>query len=526
MLTSCYGMSVGQLLEKAHRTSPDKEVIYDGIRRLSYADLESEANEIASGLSQIGVKPGDRVAVCLPIWYEFIVLVFAIAKIGAILVPFNTRYHENETEHILQDSGAKVVFFTQEFDKVNHLNQLQSIKKRLKSLQYLITVRFEHEEMKSYQELREIGREVKLPELKVDVKEDVFAIIYTSGTTSKPKGAMLTHNNLVNNGITASLAIRATREDVLLQATPYFHIMGLGAIIRLAACETKVVILETYKPERVLQLIEQEKITIHPGVPTLFSLELNHPSFKSYDLSSLRLAIMAGMPCPVELIRKVKAEMGCPVLISYGMTETSPLLTFTDFEDDDITQAETVGRAVTGVELKTVDENRQEVAVGEIGELACRSPGLMKGYYNLPVMTRAVVDDERWFYTGDLVTSDAKGYIRIVGRKNDMMIRGGYNVYPKEIEEIFYNHASIMEVAIVGLPDSVLGEVSCAVVVLKPECTATVEELKAFIVEQVADYKLPDHIVFMEELPRTASGKVQKFILKDLIIKEKTVPLR
>ena len=374
MFKSCYGMSVAQLLEKADRTSLDKEVIFDGIRRLSIHDLQTEANEIASGLSRIGIKRGDRVAVSLPIWYEFIVLVFAIAKIGAILVPFNTRYNEKEVEHILQDSGSKVVFFTKEYDEVNHLNQLQSIKKRLKSLQYLIAVRCEHEEMKSYQELRLLGREGELPELTVDVIEDVFAIIYTSGTTGKPKGVMLTHNNLVNNVITGLLTLRASRDDVFLHAAPYFHIMGLIYILRLVACEGKAVILETYNAERVLQLIEQEKITVHAGVPTIYILELNHPSFKSYDLSSLRLATMAGAPCPVEIIRRVKSEMNVPVLVSYGMTETSSMLTYTDFEDDELTQAETVGRAVNGVELKIVDKDRVEVTVGVVGELACRSP--------------------------------------------------------------------------------------------------------------------------------------------------------
>lgn len=526
MLTSCYGMSVAQLLEKAYRSSPDKEVIYDGVRRLSFHHLETESNKIASGLSQIGVKQGDRVAVCLPAWYEFIVLVFAIAKIGAILVPFNTRYHENEAEHILQDSGAKVVFFPQEYDKVNQLEQLQAIKGRLKSLQHLIAVRFELEEMMSYQSLRHIGRKGKLPKVKVKVNEDVFAIIYTSGTTSKPKGAMLTHNNLVHNAINGLLAIRANREDVFLQATPFFHIMGLGAILRLVACQGKAVILETYKPERVFQLIQQEKITVHPGVPTIFILELNHPAFKSYNLSSLRLVTMAGAPCPVEIIRRVKTEMGCPVLVSYGMTETSPIMTFTDLEDDDKTQAETVGRALTGVELKIVDDRRQEVGVGEVGELACRSIGLMKGYYNLPELTREAVDENRWFYTGDLATIDGNGYVRIVGRKKDLIIRGGYNIYPSEVEEIFYTHPAVMEVAIVGLPDTVLGEVSCAAIVLKPERTATVEELKSFMQAQIADYKRPDSIVIMEHLPKTPSGKVKKFLLRDLIINEQKVLLR
>lgn len=526
MFTSCYGMSVAQLLDVAATSSPNKEVMYDGVRRLTYKDLQTQASELASGLSQLGVKKGDRVAVTIPTWYEFIVIVFAIAKIGGVLVPFNTRYREEEAEHILQDSGAKILFFPREYDKVNHLSQFQSIQKRLSSLEYLIPVRFEEEGMNSYEDLRKMGRNERQPEVNINVTEDVFAIIYTSGTTGKPKGAMLTHNNLVDTAVNSLLAIHAQEDDVYLQATPYFHIMGLGAILRLVASRAKVVLLETYHPEKTLQLIEQEKITIHPGVPTLFILELNHPSFKSYDLSSLRLATMAGAPCPVEIIRRVKSEMGCSVLVSYGMTETSPVLTFTSFEDDDITQSTTVGRAIHGVELKIVDENRKEVPAGVVGELACRSLGLMKGYYNLPDKTLEVIDDENWFYTGDLATMDKEGYVRIVGRKKDMIIRGGYNVYPSEIEDLFYTHPAVMEVAILGLPDSVLGEVSCAAVVLRPESSVTHEELEAFIQEQVADFKKPDHIVIINELPKTASGKIMKFLVKENILKEKIVQLR
>lgn len=527
MVTSCYGMSVSQLLEKACISSPGKEALYDGLRRLSYQDLQREANEIASGLYQMGVKQGDRVAVCLPIWYEFIVIVFAIARIGAILVPFNTRYHEAEVEHILQDSGAIAAFFPREWDRVNQFEQFKSIKDRIQSMQYLIPVRFEHGEIMSYQRLRLLGQQKgELPEIKVDVKEDVFALIYTSGTTGKPKGVMLTHNNLVDNAVNGLVALRATKDDVFLHASPYFHIIGVSYILRLVACEGKAVLLETYNAERALQLIEQERITIHTGVPTLYILELNHPNFKSYDLSSLRVGHMAGAPCPVQIIRRVKSEMGCPVLTTYGMTETSPILTFSSFDDDDTIQSETVGRAITGTELKVVDEDRQEVTTGEVGELACRGSQLMKGYYSLPDITRESMDDEGWFYTGDLVTIDDKGYLRIVGRKKDLIIRGGYNVYPPEIEEVFYTHPSVIEVAIVGLPDTVLGEVSCAAVVLKQGCTASVEELKTFVSNKVADYKRPDHLLIMDQFPKTASGKIQKFILKELILNQKMVSLR
>lgn len=519
-------MSVAQLLEKAFQSNSDKEVIFDGRRRMNYRDLQIEATELAAGLRGMGIKKGDRIAVSLPAWHEFIVIVFAIAKLGATLVPFNTRLREDEVEHILKDSGASLALFTREHDGVNHLEQFQSLIKRIPTLNDLITVRYEHDGLPSYDSVRRSGKGQTMAPLKIDVNEDVYAIIYTSGTTGKPKGAMLTHNNLIYCTVNSCLAIDIQENDVFLHGTPYFHIMGLAAILRLVATETKAVILEKYSPERTLQLIELEKITIHPGVPTLFILEMNHPNFKKYDLSSLRVAIMAGAPCPVEIIQRVEREMGCPILVSYGMTETSPILTMTEFDDEAIIKSETVGRAVQGVKLKVVDENREEVAHGEVGEIACQTPGLMKGYYNLPHQTNDVIDGDRWYYTGDLGTIDSEGYVRIVGRKKDLIIRGGYNIYPSEIEDAFYTHPAVLEVAIIGLPDTVLGEVSCATITVKPDHTVTVEQIQTFIKERVANYKVPDHIVIVEELPKTASGKIMKFVLKDSILNEKAVSLR
>lgn len=526
MFASCTHMTVGELLEKASLSSWRREVLSDGSRRLSFGELKAEVDLLASALSQLGVGKGDRVAVSLPPWYEFIVLAFAVARLGAVLVPFNTRYRASEAEHILRDSGARVAFFVEEFDKVNHLAQLRWIQQHLPSLRHIVPVRSAHEGLRGYEDLKRMGALRPAPDVRVDAAEDVYAIIYTSGTTGTSKGAMLTHRNLVANAVKALAAINATPEDVFLQATPFFHIMGLGAVVRLVTCEARMVILEGYRPERVLQLIEQERITVHPGVPTLFALELNHPSFKSFDLSSLRLAIMAGAPCPVEVIRRVKAEMGCAVSVSYGMTETSPLMTFTSPEDDDVLQAETVGRPLPGIELKAVDADRGEVAAGEVGELACRSACLMRGYYNLPEVTGDAIDEEGWFYTGDLGTIDEGGYVRIVGRKKDMIIRGGYNIYPAEIEETLCSHPAVGEVAIVGLPDTVLGEVSCAAVLLRPGAEATAEELKGFISARVADYKVPDHVCLVSDLPKTAVGKVQKFALRDSILELGVVPLR
>jgi len=526
MLTSCYGKSISQLLDEATRNFPDKEALYDGKYRYTYRQIEKISTEIASGLSLLGVKKGDRVAVTLPVWSEFVLIFYAIAKLGAILVPFNTRYREDEAEYVLNHSGAKIVFFPEEYDQVHHLSQIQSIKSRFQTLEHIISVRFETEGIMSLDHLREIGRKNELPNVKIDVKEDGFAFVYTSGTTGKPKGAMLTQGSLVDINVSCSSAIKTNHNDTILHLTPYFHIMGISAILRVLICQGKAVLMESFKAERALHLVEQEKITIHPGVPTNFILELNHPALKKYDLSSLRLALMGGAPCPVEIVKRVRVELGCAVLVSYGTTETSPYLTYTSIHDDDLTQSETVGRALPDVKLKVVDDQRREVAAGEVGELACHTIGRMKGYYKMPEQTREVIDDEGWYYTGDFATKDDKGYIRIVGRKKDLIIRGGYNIYPGEIEEIYYTHPDVLEVAIVGLADSVLGEVSCAAILLKPGKHTTEEELLSFIKPKVADYKHPDHILIVNEFPKTPTGKVKKHDLKDILISKKMVALR
>lgn len=510
-----YNLSVPQLLAAAQRSLPDQEVIVDGIRRVTYNELEAESTQLAAALWKIGIQKGDRVAVSLPNWHEFIVTAFAVGKLGAILIPFNTRFKREEVEYILRNSGARVVFFPQEFDQVNHYQQYLQLQKDVVSLEHLIGVRFEAEGVVSYKNMLELGKETDFTPEDIDHKEDVFAIIYTSGTTGKPKGAMLTHKNMVHTAVAGGEWMRCTPKDVFLLPTPIFHVMGLMFVLRAVASEAKLVLMEVFKPERALQLIEQEKVTIHPGVPTMFVLELNHPSFHKYDLSSLRTGEMGGAPAPVEIIRRIREEMGCNVLIGYGMTETSPTLTLTGFDDDDHLRAETVGKAQPGIEIKIVDENRNDVGINTVGELACRSYGLMKGYYKDPEMTFEVIDENGWYYTGDLGTIDENGYIRIVGRKKEMIIRGGYNIYPREVEEFFYKHPAVMDVSIVGLPDTVLGEISCACIRLRQGMSVSEKEMREYIEERIADYKIPDKIVFLDDFPMTPSGKIKKIELQN-----------
>lgn len=515
-----YEMSVSNLLHAAVSSCPDSEVIVDEIRRMKYSELDRESTDIASGLITLGIQKGDRVAVSLPNWHEFVIIKFALAKIGAILVPFNMRFKIGEVAYILQKSGAKVAFFPRDFDKINHYAQYLELKESIPTLQHLIGVRFKGESVLGFEDLLELGKASTFTEAKIDPIEDVSAILFTSGTTGQPKGAMLTHKNLVHTAVAGGEWMRCTPDDVFLMPTPLFHVMGLMFILRTVASEARMVLMETFRPEKALALIEKEKVTIHPGVPTMFILELNHPNFNKYDLSSLRTGEMAAAPCPVEIIHRIRKEMGMNVLVGYGMTETSPTLSSTAFDDDNITRAETVGRPLPGVEVKIVDDFRNEVGPNTIGELACRSFGLMKGYFKDPEKTAEAMDENGWYYSGDLATLDEKGYIRIVGRKKEMIIRGGYNIYPREVEEYFYTHPGVMEVAIVGLPDSVLGEVSCACIKPKPNATLTEAEMKDFISERVADYKVPDRVVFVDSFPMTVSGKIKKLDLKSQLQSE------
>ncbi len=516
-MKSRYKLSVNQLLNGAASTHPDKEVIVDGKVRMTYKELEKEANNLASGLAMLGIGEGDRVAVGLPNWYETVVIYFALAKIGAILVPFNYRLRMAEAEYILRNSGTRALFLSEEFDHINQYEQYMKIKHHLNSLEYLLSVRFERENTISYQKLLEMGKQEEINEIEIDSNHDVYTILYTSGTAGKPKGAMLTHKNIVQTAVVAVDWMKCTSEDVFLMCMPLYHAMGINFLFRAIVSNASFILMDKYKPELALSLIESEKVTIHPGVPTMFILELNHPLFSSYDVSSLRTGEMGGSSCPIEIVHRIRTEMNCNILVGYGLTETSPTLTLTNFEDDDTIRSETVGKPLPGEEIKIVDDFGKEVGKGEVGELICRSFGLMKGYYAIPENTEGSIDNEGWFYSGDLATTDEAGYIRIVGRKNEVIIRGGYKIYPQEIEGIFLTHPNVAEVAMIGMPDSELGEISFACLRLRRGSKTSEDELKDFMKNKVEDYKVPDKIIFMDHFPRTATGKIRKIDLQSHI---------
>ena len=520
-------LTVSQLLEEKFKKYPQKEVMFDRTTRMSYEQLWQNSLALSASLHKLGLGKGDKIAVCLPNWNEFVVIYMAIAHLGAVIVPFNTRYRQDEVEYIVQNSNAKAAFFTEEFSDVNHLNQFTKAQKKVSQLEHLITVRFESEGLLSLERLIEEGKSEPFEPVHLDPLEDLFTILYTSGSTGAPKGAMLTQSNVVQTAIKSAEGMNCTEDDVFLVAVPVFHVFGMvPSILTTIAIGARMVLMDHYKAQEALKLQEAERITVKHGVPTMFILELNQDNFKSFDLSSLRTGIIAAAPCPEEIVRRIRHEMGCDIVVSYGASETSPTLTMTKFDDTDNLRAETVGTALPGAEVKIVDEYREEVPTGEVGEIACRSYGVMKGYYNMPEKTQAALDHDGWFYTGDLGTLDEYGYLRIVGRKKEMIIRGGYNIYPREVEEVFYKHPDVMEVAIVGLPDTVLGEVSCACVKLKPSANLNETELQSYIKERVADYKVPDKILFVDELPMTASGKIKKVALQEQLKENMKTELR
>ena len=520
-------ISIPEVLERAYKMNPGKEALYDGYTRVTYRQLYDEVHVIASGLAQKGIQKGDRVIVCLPNWNEFVSIYFGLASLGAILVPCNTRYRSEELIYILQNSGAKAVFVTEDLGHVEFFQDYLKNDGNQYSLEHIFTVRFKRHGYLSFNDLLEIGEKVPCPQVVINPVEDVFSILYTSGTTGKPKGAMLTHQNFIYSAEISNEKLLCTSDDAFLIAVPVFHVFGMApGIMSAIAAGAKIVFMENYKAIHALELIEKEKISVHHGVPTMFILELNHPRFAEFDLSSLRTGIIAAAPCPEEIVRKIRTVMGCDIMVFYGLTESTASVTSTTFEDDDYIRSITVGRVLPGSEAKVVDSQRENVPIGEVGELALRGPGITKGYYRMPERTTEAIDKEGWFYTGDLATMDEKGYIRIVGRKKEMIIRGGFNIYPREVEEIYYKHPSILEIAIVGLPDTVLGEISCAAIKLKPGHFEEEESMKDFIKDKVADYKVPDRIVFLDRIPMTDSGKIKKDSLVKVLREQIEVTLR
>ncbi|MFC8149592.1 AMP-binding protein [Bacillus paralicheniformis] len=531
-------LTIGKLLEKTAANAPDHEAVVYPDRRLrhTYRQFDQLCRKVARGLMALGIEKGEHVAIWASNTPEWLTAQFASAKTGAVLVTVNTNYQLSELEYVLKQSDATTLILMESYRGTSYIDILYKLipelkesepgklaSERLPFLKNIILMGDKrHPGMYLWDDILKLSGSVSekaLDHRMERLKEhDVINMQYTSGTTGFPKGVMLTHSNLVNNAANIAECMNLSRKDRMCIPVPFFHCFGcvLGTLACVTAGATMVPVQE-FNPKEVLFAVETEKCTALHGVPTMFIAELNDQDFASYDLSSLRTGIMAGSNCPIEVMKKVIDNMGMSeITIAYGQTEASPVITQTRVNDSLKRRVETVGRALPNVEVKITEPGtNQEVARGVQGELCTRGYHVMKGYYKNSEDTAAVIDEDGFLHTGDLAVMDEEGYCRITGRLKDMIIRGGENIYPREIEEFLYKHPNILDVQIVGVPDETFGEEVSAWIKLKSGASMTADELKEYCKGKIARYKIPRYIAFVEEFPMTASGKVQKFKLRE-----------
>ena len=516
--------TIGVNLERTVAAYPDREALvcrHQGLR-YTYAELNDAVDELARGLLAIGIERGDRVGIWSPNRAEWVLTQFATAKIGAILVNVNPAYRTSELEYALRQSGCRLLIAAPEFKGSDYVAMVAEVAPSVPALERSIFL-----DSPDWAALLEGATRVEPSRLRelADALEpgDPINIQYTSGTTGSPKGATLSHRNILNNGYFVARGCRYTEEDRVCIPVPFYHCFGmvmgnLGCVTH-GAC--MVVPDAAFEPGAVLETVEEERCTSLYGVPTMFIAELAHPGFGERDLSSLRTGIMAGAPCPEEVMRKVidRMHMG-DVTICYGMTETSPVSTQTDADDELERRVGTVGRVHPHVEIKVVGPDGATLPCGETGEFCTRGYSVMRGYWDDPERTAEAIDADGWMHTGDLATIDADGYARIVGRSKDMVIRGGENVYPREVEEFLHGHPAIADVQVIGVPDERYGEELMAWVVLQEGAALDEEELREFCRGKIAHYKVPRYVRFVDGFPMTVTGKVQKFKMRDTAIEE------
>ncbi|ABQ25769.1 AMP-binding protein [Geotalea uraniireducens] len=535
--------TMGGLLDHIAQQFPDNEALIYVERglRYSYREFNEVCRQVAKGLLKMGIKKGDNLSIWAYNVPEWVILQFATAKIGAVLVTVNTSYKSAELEYILKQSDSNTLFLVQGFKDTDYVATLLDVAPELATsrpgelqaanLPCLKNVVFlgegSHAGMVDFTGIMELGKDVSDAELAAVEstldRHDVINMQYTSGTTGFPKGVMLTHFNVINNGFNIGECMRFTDKDRLCIPVPFFHCFG--CVLGVMACVTHgsaMVPVEIFDPLKVLQAIEKERCTAVHGVPTMFIAELEHPEFPKFDLKSLRSGIMAGSNCPIEVMKRVIRDMNASeITIAYGQTESSPVITQTRTDDAIELRVATVGRALPDVEVKIVDiETGNELPPGKQGELCTRGYLVMKGYYNMPEETAKVIDADGWLHTGDLAVMDENGYCKITGRIKNMIIRGGENIYPREIEEFLYTLPKVSDVQVYGVPDRKYGEQVMAAIVLKKGVTMTEEEAREFCRGRIANYKIPKYVKFVDSYPMTASGKIQKFKLREMAIRE------
>jgi fatty-acyl-CoA synthase len=537
------GETIGQQLDRTATRFPDglALVVRQQKLRLTWRELREEVDRLAAGLLAIGIETGDRVGIWSPNNVEWVLTQLATARAGLVLVCINPAYRVHELDYALNKADCRALVTATAFKTSDYAAMLMELlpelahcapgelrATRVPSLRSVVQIgvrslrgSFGFDEVMARGGAAERARLIRLADL-VQF-DDPVNIQFTSGTTGSPKGATLTHHNLVNNGFFCGETMRYTQDDRVCIPVPLYHCFGnsIGAMACLTHGTAMVFPGEGFDPLAVLEAVQEERCTSLYGVPTMFIAEMAQPDFDKYDLRSLRTGMMAGSPCPIEVTRRVISLMNLTeITIGYGMTETSPLSFQTVIEAPIERRVSTVGTVHPHMEAKVIDAEGRVVPVGTPGELCTRGYAVMLGYWNDPERTAQAIDPARWMHTGDLATIDAEGYCAIVGRLKDMVIRGGENVYPREVEEFLYKHPKVMDVQVFGVPDPKYGEEICAWIKLCDDATMTEEELRTFCRDRIAHYKVPRYIRFVREFPITVTGKMQKFLMREAMERE------
>ncbi len=524
------GETIGSFFDRTVETYRDREalVVRHQNVRWSWGELGRRVDDLAAGLLSLGLERGDRVGIWAPNRSEWTLAQFATAKAGLVLVNVNPAYRRSELEYAMNKVECKALILAPALKTSNYLEITDDLVKagKLPHLRHIVRLGPEKTPgMLNFDDVARAGgnaEKMKLDDLGPRLQfDDAINIQFTSGTTGHPKGATLSHHNILNNGYFVAEGLKLTPADRLCIPVPLYHCFGMvmGNLGCLTHGSTMVYPAEAFDPLATLQAVAEERCTALYGVPTMFIAQLDHPEFARFDLKSLRTGIMAGSPCPIEVMKKVQSQMNMgEVTIAYGMTETSPVSTQCATDDPVERRVSTVGQVMPHIEIKIVDPEGRAVARGETGEFCTRGYSVMKGYWNDEDKTREAIDEAGWMRTGDLATMDEQGYVNIVGRLKDMVIRGGENVYPREIEEFLYRHPKVQDVQVIGVPDPRYGEEICAWIKLHDGKTATADEIREFCKGQIAHYKIPRYIEFVAEFPMTITGKIQKFVMREQTI--------
>jgi fatty-acyl-CoA synthase len=531
--------TLSQVLKDKTAAHPDHDflVYSDRNLRFTYAEFDKRVDDFAKGLLSIGVKKGDNVGIWATNVPDWNTVLFACARMGAVLVTVNTGYKTHELEYVLQQSDMVCLCLTNGWRDSDYIGMVNDLVPELKTaqrgqinsakfpfLKYVVHIgQQKHRGMFTSSEVLLLGQHTdsaQLREIEATLDtNDVVNMQYTSGTTGFPKGVMLTHRNILNNGLGIGDNQRFTEKDIVCLPVPLFHCFGLVlGMMAIITHGSTAAMIEWFDPLLVLATIQKEKCTAVYGVPTMFIAELNHPMFKMFDLSSLRTGIMAGSPCPIEAMRQVIDLMYMKeVTICYGLTESSPVMTQTRYDDDINVKVETVGRALPGVEVTIRNpETGEECPDGVHGEFCCRGYNSMKGYYKMPEATAQCIDKNGWLHSGDRGVKDEKGNFRVTGRLKDMIIRGGENISPKEVEDFLYTMPGIKDVQVVGIASEKYGEEVGAFVILHPDVKMNVEDVRDYCRDKIGRYKIPKYVFFVDSYPLTSSGKIQKYLLREM----------